>query len=235
MSSTVIAFYPGGGGNRYLRYLSGQEYSQSAITYDSYNATQKFEHRYLLQDKINTSENIILTHCMNCDRIQQIVGPCEVIFIKSDFKKSILREWKLSGFDRYKQKFKFDYESFMVESYQKIKDDSWPECNNYNEFENLPDCHKQEVYEKSKKFCNLDELISAWECICWHKDYYEKYPINTKNCKIIEIDKESTSFAEVIRKELESYNSKIFDFCWDIFNSNGNNAPIVDLYIQNIF
>ena len=74
-TQSVIGFYPGGGGNRYLRYLQNKEYHTPKTFYDSCFKDQSPEARYLIKKNISFEYNdILLTHCMNQRHIRDIFG-----------------------------------------------------------------------------------------------------------------------------------------------------------------
>jgi hypothetical protein len=226
VSNQVVAFYPGGGGNRYLRKLLGAEYTTEGIAYDNRFRNQSFEHRYLIGNVLPPSTNITLTHCMDVDRIQEKLKTDQVLIIKTDLFKSLRREWMLNGHKLYANQHTEDRAHTIVELYNTIKTPTWPVCNTYAEFALLEDRYQQEVI-------NLIpvvpvELHSAWSTITWHLDYYEN--TNTKAATIID----DPEFMSIIEAELDRYRHPIFEFCWEQYNMHGANAPIVDLYNQHI-
>jgi hypothetical protein len=102
---SVIAFYPGGGGNRYLRYLQNKDFSNYNVSYDNIVVGQKSEYRYLLNPLSKPLDtNPILTHCLNSKQIIKFFGPCDITILQTDFKKSLRREWCLQGLQLYKKK-----------------------------------------------------------------------------------------------------------------------------------
>ena len=100
---SVIAYYPGGGGNRYLRYLQKEEFEKAYTAYDQFY--MHYEYRHLLDPiEFPLKSQLILTHCLNSEKIKSTVGPCDITFIITDFKKSLQREWSINGYANYKQK-----------------------------------------------------------------------------------------------------------------------------------
>jgi hypothetical protein len=173
----IISYYPGAGGNRYLQFLRNKEFNLRGIAYDGIFPEATLDDRYLLTTQ-NKDKKYVLTHCVNYDRINQVLGSGNITFIKSDYKKSLRRAWALN------------------------------------------ESHKT----------NLTPLDSIWAFICWHNDYYLKYPFSTDNAVVVDIDTDNTAFTSVIQNELLQYQNKLFDFCWDVYNNNGPTAPIIDLY-----
>lgn len=222
---TVIAFYPGGGGNRYLRMLQNEEFSTPGITYDKTFTNQHFTYRYLTNENIVfTTEKYCLTHCLNYDRIKQVLDPKRVIFLNTDFKKSLRREWIHDGVRLYMPtQSKIDQILF---TYNSIKDTSWPTITTIEEYYALPPILRDETEQQLSNINVPVELDSAWSAIAWHHNYYTLYPLT--------IDKFETAteheFYDMMFAELDSYTSPLFDFCWNTYCSLGKTAPIVDLY-----
>jgi hypothetical protein len=77
---------------------------------------------------------------------------------------------------------------------------------------------------------NFSPVDSIWSFICWHDEYYLKYPFQTNGSNVIDIEADNTIFSNVIKTELLEYHNPLFDFCWDIYYSQGALAPINDLY-----
>jgi hypothetical protein len=222
----VIAFYPGGGGNRYLRKLQDKEFSTQGIAYDDTFRDQSIEYRYLLDNIVRPTTDIVLTHCMDYDRIQTILNPDRVLVIKTDLYKSLQREWLLNGHNIYTTKQNKDLKKTIVDLYRNIKTDLWPFCDTYEDFLQLPAVYQREVLDKV-----IDipvELESAWSTIVWHLNYYQHSNIDSAT---VVNDKD---FMAIITHELYSYSDSIFEFCWQQYQLHGAQAPIVDLYNQHI-
>lgn len=99
----IIAFYPGAGGNRYYRYLSGQRDFNSQTTYDHLLTSQDFKYRYLDNDSCLPDLPLILTHCVNVPLLRKLFPyQAEIVVIKSDLDQSLQREWFLE--DQYREK-----------------------------------------------------------------------------------------------------------------------------------
>lgn len=184
---TIIGYYPGAGGNRFLRNLEGKEFRKHA-SYDNMS-NQLFQDRYpdsnIHSSHDNKSNPVVLTHCMNVATLNQQFAPTKIIIIKSNFKQSLMRQWALNGIALY--------------------------INQHTDNNNV-------------------KLNSAWTTICWHHAYYETYPNDTRGAIIIDIETDSTEFAEVMRSELNKYSDEMFEFCWDTYKQLGPTAPIIDLY-----
>jgi len=223
---TVIAFYPGGGGNRYLRKLLNEEFTTANVAYDYKFSNQLFNHRYLLDDILEPPRSkYVLTHCMNYSRIRSVFGDVDVKMILTDFKQSIRREWMLNGDAMYKQKYTENQEENTVSAYNGISDENWPVCTNYADFLKLPTRYKTEVLAKLS--IAPDELMSAWAAITWHNKYYIRYPVESTGANVVT----DVDFMDVISSELARYSNDIFDFCW---KNSDPAVPIVDLYNRHI-
>jgi hypothetical protein len=229
----VIAFFPGAGGNRYLQYLLSNDWKKHGISYDVKNQGQLFENRYLLSDTTDNNE-YILTHCLNSSKIQSVFPDKEIIFIKSDLKQSLKREWMLHGHARYAKK---QIESVFprVEHYQAYRSNNWPVVDSEEQLDCLPANILKEVTEDYKKLqydtvngpdtltqltkeC-IGEINSAYEIIKWHQQYYQNYAIDLSLAKqVIDIDTSDDEFAILMRVELSLYQNTIFDRVWDKIN-----------------
>jgi hypothetical protein len=225
----IIAFYPGAGGNRYLQMLSGKDWTKHRVSYDFKNH-QEIAHRYLLTDSSTLQSGHILTHCMNSDLIRKKLSAQDIVFIKSNCKSSLRREWMLHGYDRYMNTVDHNTLS-RIEHYNAIKDPTWPEINSLSMLECLPGNILQEVnkdYESlSHKITNpqtkieqltqecVTKIQSAWENIVWHKNYYTQYPEDFALAKhVIDIDQDQNEFATFMRQELGLYHSEFYDKAW---------------------
>jgi hypothetical protein len=233
----VIAFYPGAGGNRYLRMLTNQLWSELGQTYDFKVKNQHFRNRYLLHDKVYGTNNnqYTLTHCMNSYHIAKFFPSDSITFIKGDLKKCLQREWALAGHDRYKLEQPTKVLD-RIEHYIAYKDNQWPEIHTLKELQDLPKVIMEEVnkdfekvsqgnLQKSKTLQSVtNDLIvkanSAYETIKWHLEFYNDYKLDfSKNCEtIVDIENDDTEFANVMRAELKLYSSEIFDEIWRTFN-----------------
>ena len=224
----IIAFYPGAGGNRYLRKLQDLEWQQSNISYDFLNL-QDFANRYLLGEPVDTDSKFILTHCMNANHLQQKLPKHSILFIKSDLKTSLQREWVLAGHNRYINRQvvkKID----RLEHYHAFKDSAWPDCTSLADLETLPahifnevldDFNSNVIYTSQGTLKELETSIlaqvrSAYEIIEWHKEYYRTYPVEySADATIIDIDNDTDIFSTIMQKEFSLYRSDIFDAVWN--------------------
>lgn len=227
---SVIAFYPGAGGNRYLRLLQGLDWTSTNVSYDQLVRNQEFEHRYLLNDIGDCSQQFVLTHCLNEEHILTKFPNHNIVFIVGDLKKCLQREWAIAGHDRYLQKnILSDYD--RIEHYNAFKDELWPICSTLDDLMNLPATILSEVnqnFEKTQLKYHpigilreiensiLGKVNSAYEIICWHKKYYKQYPPNFSNeSTVIDIDRGHDEFSTIMKHELELYDSEIFNEVWN--------------------
>ena len=230
---TVIAFYPGGGGNRYLLSLLNQEYSTLGTTYDRRFLNQSSSFRYLLADQNIELPRYCLTHCMNASHIEQVLNPKDIIFIDTDLQQSLQRQWYHDKGQLYSKnsstKTPDDYQ--IILAYQGIKDSTWPAVNSIEDFNALEQRIRNEVIETMQKNTSSVELESAWETIDWHHQYYAQYPVEFKDYSVVSVSG-NTPYAKVMQQELAYHQSELFGFCWDTYKTYGREAPIVDLYNQ---
>lgn len=229
----VITFYPGGGGNRYLRMLSGKEFSSPGVTYDRRVFTQPFKFRYLLDDQdYDTSNECILTHCVNASRIRECIGDADqIVYIVSDLKQSLCREWSLEARFRNNQR-----RDVILEAYNSIRAASWPDLVDSSQFALLPAAIRAETKQFIAKHQDLfdntyNEINSAYSTIIWHQDYYEKYPYRTSDTDVvINIETDPSQFAQVMRDELNRYPSELFNLAWEVATQYGKDAPVMDIF-----
>lgn len=232
----IIAFFPGGGGNRYLQRMLGKDWTLPGQSYDQYVAGQLYEHRYLLDyipKKINGQPT--LTHCMNSAKIKQIFPGEPIVFIKSDLKQSLQREWALHGHERFKAKH-IKHMVSRLEHYAAIRDHSWPVIESEDGLAQLPIEIQQEVNNDYDKVINgvvhnvpgvltkltqniVDQVNSAYEIITWHQDYYEKYPVDFAAAyDVVDIDTCDLDFGLIMQQEFSRYHSEIFQQVWNTVN-----------------
>lgn len=230
----IIAFYPGAGGNRYLRMLSNKEWATPGISYDNLVTDQLYRNRYLIDPGAYSDNNIVLTHCLNSTHILEKFPGHEIVFILGDIKKCLRREWKLAGCTRYLSR-QTKVELDRIEHYVAFKDSSWPECHSVKDLENLPEHIATEVardYQKNQTPTSNSGMLSrlesrmvlkvqsAHEIIQWHKKYYTQYPIEINSgAQVIDLEQHTDVFSKTMQQELDQYNSEIFDEVWDeIYN-----------------
>lgn len=227
----IIAFYPGAGGNRYLRMMQNLEWRQSHISYDIVNTGQDFTNRYLLDDAVNTNQDFILTHCLNITHLQNKIPGHDIVFVVGNLKLCLLREWHLAGHDRYLKK-QTPQDLHRLEHYNAIKDQGWPVCVSLGDLDNLPKHILQEVDQDYKKIVKqqqpatdilsmletsaINKVNSSYEIIKWHKEYYSTYPVEfSSKDTVIDIATGTDDFSITMQHELSWYNSEIFNDAWN--------------------
>jgi hypothetical protein len=242
----ILGYYPGAGGNRYFQYRKNKEYSTPGIAYDFLTDHESIRFRGLFLDqeniKIEKQANILL-HCVNYSRIKEVLGDDdEIVIIKSDLKSSLRREWSIKG--KYKPMFyptAHNQEKFTLDLYNAIKDTSWPEIKNLDDYAKLPKIILDEVEDnlaKNSKFVNptgvYNFLSAAYTSIIWHNETYKKFPLEAGNATLVDIDNDDSQFAEIMRRELNSHaNNFLFNFAWDVYTTHGSHAPIISLYQES--
>lgn len=230
----IIAFYPGAGGNRYLQRLLGNDWTQPNTSYDL-KTTQLYAHRYLLGPVPQTESQYILTHCMNSQKIQQTFPGHAMVFITSDLKTSLQREWALHGHQRFLDQCPKSTVS-RLEHYMAFRAPAWPDIVTEEQIDQLPENIKQEVEIDYVKVVNntvhtvpgilvqltrdtVGKINSAYEIIQWHLDYYDQYPVNFAGAEqVIDIDADNNEFGALMQTELARYQSEIFNQVWDAVN-----------------
>lgn len=237
----VISFYPGGGGNRYYNSINNTEYQTLDRLYDHSNNIfgNQLKFRYLDDDVKYEfdDEIIILTHCLNFEKIKyHFPNKTKFVTLDTDFKSSIRRQWCLEGETCYKTKEK-KYSKLDV--YNTIKEKNWPDINNENELKNLPNDILAALdagilgdnYYSSSSFSDIN---SAFSSVCYHRNYYDKYPPTILTAPGIDIidgrNKNSSEFSKVIISELDRYTSEVFDFAWTAFDISGPDAPVLSMW-----
>lgn len=231
----IIAFYPGAGGNRYLQRLLGNEWTHPHTSYDLINSGQQYPHRYLLGHTPPAKSQHILTHCMNCPKIQQTFPGHAVVFIKSNLQASLQREWALHGHQRFKNQTIKNTVS-RLEHYGAFRAPDWPDIDCEDQIDQLPNSIRQEVEIDYVKVINhtvntvpgvlaqlthdtIDKINPAYEIIQWHRDYYNQYPVDFAGAEqVIDIDTDSNEFSVLMQAELDRYQSEIFNQVWDAVN-----------------
>ena len=231
----IIAFYPGAGGNRYLQRLLGNDWTQPHISYDQINTTQRYQNRYLIDHVPQTDAQHILTHCMNSQKIQQTFPGHSVVFINSNLQASLQREWALHGHQRFLNQTQKNSVS-RLEHYVAFKAPAWPNIDSEDQIDQLPEKIKQEVKIDYAKVINntiqtvpsklaqlthntIDKINSAYEIIQWHRNYYNRFPVNFAGAEqVIDIDVGNNEFGVLMQTELDRYQSEIFNQVWDAVN-----------------
>lgn len=229
----VIAFYPGAGGNRYIQMLLGNSWSKLNISYDFANPGHEYKYKYLLGANPEPKSGYTLTHCMNCKKITDQLQCSDITVIKTDLQKSLRREWLLHGHKNYLNQ-KIDGTVNRLDHYQAFKDPGWPNVDTVDQLDNLPQRILDEVNNDYKKITSfdvsselaqltqgyIDKINSAYETIVWHRDYYNKFPVDLTGANtVIDVDKDMDNFSVVMRQELSCYHSEVFDSVWNkIYN-----------------
>lgn len=239
----IIGYYPGGGGNRFIRYMENQEFHQTGLAYDNI-VSAPLRGKYLDADGQveNKTHDPMLLHCVNYDRIYQETGRSDIVIIKSDIKDSLCREWSIKG--KYKPMFlpkEISDEELLVELVQSMKDPDWPEVRNSKEYKELPFWIRREVeyqFNKNKQCMSntscYNFLDSAYTAIIWHHNLYMKYPLDPGLGKLVDIDQDDSEFARVMRRELAQYrHNLLFNFAWEVYTTLGPNAPIITLFRES--
>lgn len=238
----IICFYPGAGGNRYMRKIQGNDFAELGMSYDN-RIDPKIKYRYLyfstiLEQNQYEHTDIILTHCLNTPLIAKIFKNSTIILIYSDLQKSLRREWFLHGLERYRSNANLkNQEKMFVEFYTCYKAPQWPEIESISEYKTLDKKIRHEVdcafYQienkteknKSKQDFFLDTVneyaLSSYSSIEWHLNYYKEVPLDTtKASKIINLKEPTCEFSEFMKTELVLYKSTLFDLAWDFCNKN---------------
>ena len=227
----IIAFYPGAGGNRYLRQQQGLEWQQPGVAYDHTVMQQLYQNRYLL-GTADTSQSTVLTHCMNTQHLQHHFPEKDIVFIIGDLGACLQREWVLAGHDRFVAKQDTSVAD-RLEHYAAYKDRAWPECATAQDLLDLPTDILAEVEQdfarnivrnntgvlKELENQMLNKVNSAYEIIKWHQEYYTKYPVDLSGAAdVVDIRTHNDIFSTVMREELTRYTSEIFNTVWNKLN-----------------
>ena len=228
----IIAFYPGAGGNRYLRMTRGQEYKKHGRSYDNLIPGQLPVNRYIYPDvEYSDTDDIILTHCVNSTLIKRTWPNHSITIIKSDLQSPLRRQWILHGHQMYREKVQHAGID-KIDLYNAIKDVSWPAVEYEQDILLLP-CHIRREFDDAylrethspinpvTDVCGIikkeyTELIeSACAQIQWHKDYYNSYPLDLDFCDTVVDINNNTEFSHYMQQELSLYSSEVFDRCWN--------------------
>lgn len=233
----IISFYPGAGGNKFFRSISGLEWQVHGIAYDNLVRDQESQHRYLYENSAEevSDEDIVLTHCVHTPLVRRLFPSHAITVIAFPFQDCLRREWQLAGRQRYIDRTNHGkQQNFILNLYRSIKDRAWPEITCADEIDRLPQDIKDELsmeltknqsvnkenttaYAKLKKKYQ-DDIESAYEAIIWHENYYNQYPLDISFAsKVIYLSNHS-EFATHMRSELDLYPSATFDDCWRILH-----------------
>ena len=236
----IIGYYPGAGGNRYYQFLKNLDFTKLGKAYDAVTGNRvRFRELYLDKLPNDYTSGDVLCHSVNYQRIVEAFGPQTVYIIDADLKACLRREWSIKG--KYRPMFQEDasnYENFVLELYQAVKDTFWPGISTLAEFYELPDRIKKEVNEqisKNLRYIQNDNIYnflnSAFEAIAWHKNHYSNFPLDPGQGILVDINLQDTEFSRLMIKELALYEDNIlFNFAWDVHQTYGDDAPIINLY-----
>jgi len=226
----IIAFYPGSGGNRYLRMIKNVEWQNFNQSYDFLVPGQTLKNRHLLDGADYSDQPYILTHCLNSPHLKKSFPDRKIVFIIGNLKSCLCREWVLAGHARFVKSEQSKKNNFdRLQHYYAFKDQEWPDCKSSEEIDKLPETILQEIKEDYKKNSKeiltgldsvkkniLDKVDSSFENILWHKNYYEQYPIKIgADSEVIDISSGPSKFCQIMRQELNNYHSEIFDQVWN--------------------
>mgnify|MGYP003338022682 FL=1 len=170
---------------------------------------------------------------MNSQKIKQIFPDHAMVFIKSDLRLSLQREWALHGHQRYVARCKQNTVC-KLEHYQAFRAPNWPNIDTEDQIDQLPDEIKQQVqadYDQVVASVDhntldtdivarltrdaTDKINSAYEAITWHLEYYKKYPVDFSTAHhVIDIDTEANEFCKLMQNELNRYHSELFTQVW---------------------
>jgi hypothetical protein len=67
---------------------------------------------------------------------------------------------------------------------------------------------------------------SAYNTICWHYEYYQRYPKEFGNAEIVDPNSYPEFFDSM---QQETAQDPDFDWAWDVFQRYGSNAPVLEL------
>lgn len=180
----VICFYPGSGGNRYLRYTQGLEYSTSGVMYDGHNPDHIRLQRYFDGEFVKPGLPDVLSHCVNVPHVKRIFPEQqELVVIRSSLQKSLRRLWVMN-----------------------------------------------EHSDRTTGRTDRNRIDTAFSVIVWHLEYYSRRPLEVGDAMVINLDHPACEFSYTMAKELDCYQSEIFDLAWDSVASYGSNAPILDIF-----
>lgn len=232
----IIAFYPGGCGNRYLNFIKDKEYQTFSKSYEASNR-QKNTNRYLLSKNTKRCEGedteIILTHCLNYNKIKYYFPKHSIVALVTDLKSSLRRQFMLDGIDPYNKNNKV---YSILDIYNSIREYSWPRIEFENQIDKLPVDIKQKLeaaivgyeYYSGPIF---KEVVAAFETICFHRKYYETYQptvYTVDETTQIDCNNPTDEFTRVVNMEIGLYKNTTFDFAWNIFEKYGPQAPIIN-------
>lgn len=199
----LICFYPGAGGNRFYLYLLNKFYKKHGVSFDRKNNFQgnNFIYRYLESDEIYKFDDVV-----------PVLTHC-------------LNYKKLKLHFPFKTKFVI------------IKSDLQSSLRRQWLLEGVS-LYQNELEKKMSviKFDEFFKINSAFETIKFHSNYYNNYTNdlfsmeNENITKVIIQSQSNNEFERFMHSEIDLYQSKVFDFAWDMYKQYGDNTPIIDLY-----
>jgi hypothetical protein len=211
----VIGFYPGAGGHRYYNSLINRSFGKSETVYD--NAPTDYNARYTTNQSHSTYTDIVSSHCVNYTTLKNCyVNQNNFTIIRSDLKRSLFREYRLIGRERYlRNKIQAEPDSVKLEHYQHYKDSAWPDVYTIKQYYSLPAWIQNEVNNDRKQVAENIDFLAAEATIEFHYDYYNQYPFEIGGAKIVDIDQDDNEFCAVMRQELAVPFSEEFNQAWE--------------------
>lgn len=94
--NTIVSYYPGAGGHRYLRWNMGAEFNSPGVTYDSTILKGIRTDSYML-DEVQPIDGMLTTHCVNIKTIRSRYPTANVVYLDAEFSQCLCREWMLAG------------------------------------------------------------------------------------------------------------------------------------------
>ena len=80
-------------------------------------------------------------------------------------------------------------------------------------------CRKFVLRSTNKKIPDEQKFEYALDIIKTRHEYYQKYPLEYGDAKVIHIEKDESLFSTVIKQELSLYSSDYFERAWDKYYS----------------
>ena len=226
----IISYYPGGGGNRYYRCLVDKEWKTPNTSFDFHSEAKEYtsNDKYYL-DK-SWDRPFLLTHCRDTALIRRTYPKARITVIKTKLKDALCREWNING--RYREAPAPDIDP--VEHYNSIRDESWPECNNAEQLNELAFDIYQEVQKDFRDVKRQNEVANntplsgliqtverAWNTIDFHWSYYQDVKVDDDYAdQIIDINDDYNLFCVNMQRELEAQSNELFDEVWKVYYAN---------------
>ena len=73
-----------------------------------------------------------------------------------------------------------------------------------------------------------EQIDGMFEFIKYNQGYYSRWPVDEDADVIVDIETGTSDFCQVMRKELDIVNPD-FDFVWNVYQTHGSDAPIMDV------